>query len=465
MSTVGSTRELSWALAGALVVFTACKRSPSADAPPSASAPAPAAASVPSTPRPRCRALADHGFSATLGDRTTPDTGDGGADEEVALPFSPEIGGGVALGSAFVVAATLPDKKGATAAAVVLSPGASASRTIDLGKVHGDVPPPRLAAAGEVLFAVVSDGAPHGSLARLARIEDAQNAPRVSWGAEVPQASDDSEALALEAGPSAVVLAWDEFDAKGERGVIRIVSMAPGDPKHAAPPLTVQTEDDAEAPAVVRRAGGFWAAFLGRDARAAGDHAAVAPAPSGDPGDPGETLPTWVDVLPLDDAGKPAGAPRRVTPKEGHAQSFDLAPLPNGDALVAYRDDRSVPGTSGGVVRLVTVHSSGSTDVRTVADEDLGPGVPTLLADTEPSRPTWLAFPSDGGVARFLALDAEGRNRDTLGPETAIGTATLLAARGGRLLATRPHGKGVEALVFACDPGRADAPAASSASP
>jgi hypothetical protein len=114
-----------------------------------------------------------------------------------------------------------------------------------------------------------------------------------------------------------------------------------------------------------------------------------------------------------------------------------------------------VEGTSGGTVRLVVVRADGTIDARTVSDEDVGPAVPSLLVDgtADFALPGWLVLTSDSGVARLLALDAHGRGLDSLAAEPNAGTSTLLAARGGQLLASRPRGKGVEVFVLACEKG------------
>ena len=139
-------------------------------------------------PSPRCRGVAGAGLRFTLGPLAPvpPPNGNGeesDGDDDVALPFSPEIGVGAALGSdGFGVSALLPEKGATEAVLVVLSPGFAAGKIIELSKVHGDVSPPRVAASGKNLIVAVPDGAPNGTLVRLARIDDWASSPREVGG-------------------------------------------------------------------------------------------------------------------------------------------------------------------------------------------------------------------------------------------------------------------------------------------
>lgn len=423
-------------------------------------------------PVPRCHVLeGSPGLRLTLGPRAPvapplPGTGagteDGDGDDDVALPYSPEIGVGAALGADdFAVSALLPEKGSTSAVVAVLSRALPQGKIIELSKIHGDVSPPRVAASGKNLIVAIPDGAPNGTLVRIARVDDWAGAAHVTWGADVSQGNDESEALALEVGSKTAVVAWDDWNSKDGLEVVKTVTFAPGDvTKLSAPSVLSGPNEDAEGPLLAPRTGGFWAAWMARDAR--GKHPGAAPAPSskneppqGDTPEAVDTAPRWLMLLPLDEAGKPASAAIRVTPKDAHVQGFDLAPAKDGGALVAFRDDRAIEGTSGGIVRLVVVRADGTVDARTVSDEDVGPAVPSLLVDgaSDFALPGWLALTSDSGAARLLALDPQGRGLDVLAVEPSAGTSTLLAVRGKEILATRPRGKGVEAFVLACEKG------------
>jgi hypothetical protein len=395
------------------------------------------------------------GTRITLGAHTpapAPSADEGEGDDDVALPFSPEIGVGTAFDGGFAVSALVPDKKATNAVLAVLSPGLPVGKNIDILKVHGDVSPPRVAAAGRSLILAVPDGAPNGTLVRLARVDEPTGKERVTWGADLPQGTDESEALALEVGAKAAVVAWDEWSPRAGVEIVKSSAFSPNDITKVSPPSTLSSADeDAEGPLLAPRGGGFWVAWIARAKRAAHKDE---PAPS-DTTEPVDTGPRWILLTPLDEAGNPAGTTIRVTPKDGHVQGFDIAPATDGGALVAFRDDATVEGTSGGTVRLVVVRADGAIDARTVSDEDVGPAVPSLLVDAkaESGTPGWLSLTSDAGSARLLALDGQGRALDSLLAEPSAGTATLLAAHARQLLATRPRGRGVEGFVLACEKG------------
>jgi hypothetical protein len=453
------TRLVGLAGLSATLVLASCKRRPPAparglgvSAQPSASADAPSP-----PPSPRCRALDGAGIRLTLGAHApapppSADEGEGEGDDDVALPFSPEIGVGVAFDGGFAVSALVPDKKTTNAVLAILSPRLPAGKTIDLLKVHGDVSPPRVAAAGSSLILAIPDGAPNGTLVRLARVDDPTGKGHVTWGADLPQGTDESEALALEVGAKAAVVAWDEWSPHAGVEIVQSSTFSPSDVTKVSPPSTLSSaEEDAEGPLLAPRTGGFWVAWIARAKRAAHKDE---PAPS-DTTEPVDTGPRWIMLTPLDESGKPGGTAIRVTPKDGHVQGFDIAPATDGGALVAFRDDATVEGTSGGTVRLVVVRADGAIDARTVSDEDVGPAVPSLLVDANARGQGlgWLSLTNDSGSARLVALDGQGRALDSLAAEPSAGTATLLAAHAGQILATRPRGRGVEGFVLACEKG------------
>ena len=393
-----------------------------------------------------------------------------GEANDIALPFSPEVGSAAAFDGGFAVGALLPSKAGATAVVVMLSPGGNPVRKLELGVVHGDVPPPRVAASGASLVVAVSEGAPHGSLARLSRIDvkDAMTPAAVTPGAVIPQGAGDSEAMALEIGKKSALLAWDEWDAKAGHEVIKAVSFAPSSPEKAAPPVVVSAKDvDAEAPRLARRASGFWAAWI---VTAHPPHPTPAtakplPMPEDDKrekaGTPESPEPQYIELAPLDADGALAGKPLAVSPKSGHVAAFDLAATKDDGALVVWRDavtrDEQTPG---GTVRLALVRADGSVEPRALVEEDVGSGVPLLLPDDAPVAGTaaFMAVAGDNGAVRLASLDESGRGKDALALDSELGVATPLAARGGVLFVARPHGGGVDLSLLACSAGAAPLP-------
>jgi hypothetical protein len=442
----------------ALGASPGCKKStPAKPSAPSAAAPAPSApGSAPETveataPRPRCRQMPGDGLRLTLGAGAASPTEE---DEAVDAPFSPELGGAAAAAGGFAVGLLEPRGKTTNAAVVVLAPGLPVPKRVDLGAVHGDVLGPRVVTSEGKLLAVVPDGAPNGTLLRFARIDDPAGTPHVAWGAEVLEGNDESDAFAFEAGAKATVLAWDEWDKKAGHGVVKAITFAGGDVgKPSAAAVLSGEHDDAEAPALVARAGGFWAAWLVDTKRAPDrkDRGKEGDEPQG----PLELGPRYVVVAPLDEAGKLAGAPSAVTPKEGHVMGFDVAAAGDGSALVAWRDDRTSPGTAGGTVRLEVVRPDGSVEPRAIADEDVGAGAPSLLVDAAPPAAThgMLTLANDADALRIVSLDEHGRTLDDLAVEPGLGLSTALALHQGQLLVARPAGKGLDVEIFTCEKG------------
>jgi hypothetical protein len=156
-------------------------------------------------------------------------------------------------------------------------------------------------------------------------------------------------------------------------------------------------------------------------------------------------------LQPLDDAAKPSGAPVAVTPREGHVMGFDLGPGRDGGAILTWRDDRASPGTAGGSVRLALIRPDGAIEPRVVTDDDVGPGAPALVVDEAPrGAHAWLTIANDADALRLVSLDPDGRALDELSVEPNLGLATALAARGGKVLVSRPAGKGLELQLMAC---------------
>jgi hypothetical protein len=375
-------------------------------------------------------------------------------DEAIDVPFAPEIGTATSVKDAFAVGVLEPQGKTTKAGVLVVGGPLSVGKKVDLGAVHGDVLAPHPVANGAALIVTVADGAPHGTLLRLARVDDLLGAANIAWGAEVLEGNDDSDVFALEAGQKSNLLVWDDWDAKAGHSVIRGVVFPSGDVSKAPQPSLLSGEhDDAEAPALAVRPGGFWAAWIANTKRAP-DRKDKERHESQDPAETSELEmgPRYVVLQPLDDAAKPAGAPVIVTPKEGHVMGFDLGPARDGGAIVTWRDDRASPGTAGGSVRLALIRPDGAIEPRVVTDDDVGPGAPALVVDEAPLAGAhgWLTIANDADALRLVSLDAEGRALDDLAVEPNLGLSTALAARGGKVLVSRPAGKGLEIQVMSC---------------
>jgi hypothetical protein len=429
-------------LAVALLSAPACKQKNTGSAPPAASAAADAEAAA----APRCSPdPTDASF--TIGERP-PIAADAG-DEAVAMPFAVEIGSAVPFREGFAISALRAQAGGTGALVAVTGKEIGAGRLIELGRVYGDPDPPRLAARGERLVAAVPDG---GNI-RIAAIGEG-----VTWGSEIAQTRDDSAALDLALGAKRGIVVWDEWDKGAEHGVVRASSFDPAD-LGAMRPRTISPEgDDAEAPRLVLRSGGFWLVWIARHAPPAKKARAKQEAkPDAAPEDPLVDIGRrWLRIAPLDENGALFGEPRDVTSREAHVLVFDVAPLPGGGAVLAWRDDRAAPGTEGGAVHLARVAPDGSSERDRIEEEEAALGPPAFIADLSPADKApalWLALGGVNDVTRLVTLGTDGRVQDALAAEQALGSAEPLALSAGRMLVARPRGLAVELGLVRCGGG------------
>jgi hypothetical protein len=398
--------------------------------------------------------------SFSIGDRGSLADPDGGDD--VALPFAVEVGGSVPYAGGFAVAALRAERGGTGAVVALIGRSGAADRLVELGRTFGDAEPPRLAARGDTLIAAVPDHDAGSKTLRLAAIRDG-----VTWGAEISQGRDESQVFDVELGAKRGVLVWDEWDKQAGQGVVRLVSFEPGNLGAATRARTLTPEgDDAEAPVLAPRPGGFWLAWISRQPperpKQKPKHKATKPDPAANEppaDDPVVDLGRrWLRLAPLDENGALSAEPRDVTGRQTHVLVFDLAPLPDGGALLAWRDDASSPGVEAGAIHLARIGPDGALGAFVIEDEKIGAGVPSLLVDsTAPAgaAPVWLALDSVTDATRLVALGKDGRMLDVLNDEPAIGHAEPLSISGGRLLFSRPRGLAIELGSARCRPGAA----------
>jgi hypothetical protein len=375
-------------------------------------------------------------------------------EEPLALPNAVEIGEAVRLGSRFAVGFLL-EAGGETHAHVAwVSAEADGGHVLDLGRVYGVVPPPRLAASGHGLLVGIADGDVNGTATRLVRLDGEGRDAVVREGARVPQGNDESPVFGLAAADRSAVLVWDQWDAAGRGEILASVfdpatGLPRGEPRRLSPEGT-----DAETPHVVSDAAGFWVAWMehGVVDRGQKQKKPKQQKPRNEEIEadiaPGVTLgPRSVQLIRLDANGAPRGAPLRVTPEQGSVLGHDVVPLARG-ALVVWREDATSPATPGGRLLSVRVHEDGSTEQGVVTEEDVGPGDPVLLS-SRPEDARWLVFASADDAVRLAAVDEEGRIGEAR-REEALRRGIPLAAARDRLLVATPRGRSVELTVLAC---------------
>jgi hypothetical protein len=423
--------------ASALCVLCAlggCKRSSSP------TPPAPSAAAAP--PPSRCDAPGGSVFS--LGEGQNEDDGD-------PMPFSVEVGQGAAFDGGFAVGAVIPDgKRGAQAAVVTLDERGGGAKIVSLGGAHGDTQPPRVAAAGAALVTALLESGAAGRRLKVGRVENGA----LTWGPTFEQGRDESLAFDVAVGPERAIAVWD--DARDlSRGIIQVATFLQATLGSPTPVRTVSPKTaDAELPRVVARPGGFWITWVARRAEKTEAPSGPGKGAKGEHGEkgaddepdrePGEGLENrWIEAMPLDDRGAPAGAPRRITSEQGHVLTYDLRELAGGSALVVFRDDDTPSGSDGGVIMKVVLRPDGASEPVVLADRNLGVGAPAVL-------PGWLAVADAMHETRLAQMGPGGELLDKHESEPALGRGEPVAARGDALLVLRPRGRGVRLYVTRC---------------
>ncbi len=446
------------AICATSAVLASCKRRPSpTEAQPSATS---SSAKPTSEAPPRCK-RARAGAEFVIGERPkpNPDAGDDDSGvDELRLPFAVEIGRAVSQKDKFFLG-VLATESGATRARVAAVASDSLQGTlIDLGAVHGNVDPPDLASGGDAVVALVHDTSTKGAKLRLAKLGPKST---VTWGAEVEEGKDESHVANVEIGKERGVVVWDAFDKGKKHSVVLALTFAPADVSNATRPRELSLEGmDAEAPRVVRRPGGFWAAWVEHAADARAPKPPAAPAPSGS---------TAVDppvvalgqralcIVPLDENGAPAGPPKHVSAENSHVLVFDIAPAQDGGLLVAWRDDDTAPGSEQKAAVLAHVRADGSVERHEASDERVGAGAPVLIVDPSPpdakADRAWLSVESISDASRIAALGDSGEIADTLDTDPLLGNADPLALFRGHMLIARPRGLAIELGVLDCRRG------------
>ena len=420
------------------LLLAACKKPAPLATPEETLAPAPKpTASAPKSETPhRCAPAtseppfvlgpADTGRSPTL--KVTPAGSEQVQDD--SLPFAAEVGHGVAWSDGFAVGA-IHESEGAHSMSVVLLDRAGrGGKVIPLGTAHGDIEPPRVAARGATLVAGVLSPGMNGRSLRLAKIE----AGAVTWGATILQKSDESQAFDLGLGEKKGIAVWDE-DGQSS-GVIQASTFDVTNAGGATTPRTISAPGaDAESPILAPRpGGGYWLAYIARR-------------PGGESPDAGyEAEPIgfrWIEVLPLDAQGSPTGVARAATSKDAHVMVFDMAPLDDGSALVAWRDNDTPLESAAGPVMRTVVHAGTIEPASLLVASESGGGAPSLL-------PGWAAVTDAADTTRLAPLGRTGELAGPFGAEPDIGAGEPIAIGAEGVLVARPAGRAVKLAVLRC---------------
>lgn len=362
------------------------------------------------------------------------------ADEEFdeLAPYAVELGRGAVLNKGFAVGALRDGDGGSYAMVARIDADGRNGKLVKLGRSRGDFDAPTVTGYKDAVLAAMLEPNAGGRAIRVAKVSGEQ----VTWGPEVSEGRDESLAVDLATSGDHGILVWDDVSKDGKRTMVMIESFDAETMKSdgKAHPIS-SPKNDAEVPRLTTRTGGFWLAYVvvGEGKKPKDE----------DTGLGGEAIqPRWIEVVPLDEKAEPVGLPRAVTPKDGHALAFDIEATEDGGMILAYRDDDTPSGSTGGKVVTVWVRLSGIGEPQVVTEEGNSTGVPDLL-------PGWMAIASLSGATRMGPLSPKGELLGELRREPEIGNGEILAGTRASLLVARPAGKAMKLSVVECTP---DAP-------
>lgn len=383
-------------------------------------------------------------------------------------PFAVEVGRAVATPAGFAVGVNHAGEGGTIGEiALIEEPlGGPADplrgKLVRLARSRGDLEPPIVTAGDEAIFAGLVEPNAGGRSIRVARVSrlDA-SVPEVAWGPTFAEGRDESLAFDLAVARGKGVIVWDDVSRDRERSVVVLAGFDSSTMRDtlAARPVSPPSAD-AEAPRLSVRDGGFWLAYVVRR-----ELSAIQPKRKPEEGRKrssevdeekgGEIIDaSWIELVPLDTEGLPSGAPRAVTPKDGHVLGFDLEPRAGGSVLIAWRDNDTPSGSSGGRVLSATAGMSGVSEPVVWSDEDRGAGPPEVT-------PKWVAITDALGPTRLAPLDEHGALAGETRAEALLGSGEVLAGRGDDLLVARSAGRAMRLQWVRCvetSPADAGAP-------
>jgi hypothetical protein len=372
------------------------------------------------------------------------------------LPFATEPGMALALAGSFFATGQRHEPRGAMALLGRVGDESTPAQLVELGRLRGEVSPPRLASDGTDLWVVLQDGTAGGHSLRVGRFAGGDLSLPPIWQAGPEQTNAESNGFDIAAQPGAALLVYDDWSASANHGQIRAASLTRAPP--AGEPVEAHIEGkvmtlagvDAEAPRASVRPGGFWLAWL-VNASAGGTGRVYDPGLETDErAVPGSAYGArWLSIAALDDQGKMLGEIRRLTGRRERVVGYDLTTGPDGSAWLTWRQDAPTPGASGGRIFMAEVPSNGSHQLRPIREDDVGAGEPTWLpAEADAAR--WLTFPD----ARDRTVLLRVSSYDQLGTPLRLGTelegAGALAAFGDRILFALPRGRAIELLPATC---------------
>lgn len=394
------------------------------------------------------------------------------------------------LGGSFFATALRHEPHGNVALLARLPRGVGKeAASLELARLDGDVPPPRLAVAGTDLLVAIEQimGEPRspssGYRVRMARLPGAAlagalpSAEQLQWQDGPSASRDESNAFDFAAAvpgagaavtpggdaavaPGGALFAWDDWPRGESHGRVYVQGIG-SDGRAGAAVAVSSALVDAEEPRLVARPGGYWLAWLVDAASAEGrartydpgeSEVAAAGGTGGASANTSANGARGIEVLALDLAGQPAGNVRRIRTESARVVGYDLTTTSAGNAWVVWRQDASSAGAAGGRVLMAEVQSDGPHEIVPLREDDVGSGEPSWLVAASPAEPPWLTFPDQRDRTLLLPVDYPHPAPSGLGLAADLQGAAALAAASGRVLFAQPRGRSLELFVAACAP-------------
>ena len=341
-----------------------------------------------------------------------------------------ELGAAARSGDGWVVSGTRRRGEGRRAFVARVASGNGGTASVDLGPALEDAGPPALHLAAQgVLTAHYLPAASAASRSIGVRWVEGT---AVRALADLPEARDDSFALAVASVGGRAVIAWDEARETGSAIAVAVVSWGAEGGAAPRPRIVSPAGSSAEQPVLALRPGGVWVLWIASRPEDADAEAAAGLRREG----PAETRrASWVEGQALDEAGQPVGPVRALTSRRGHVAHIAAAPAAEKGAVFVVRDETEAREGAGGSLVRVHLGPDGTVAPVTVAEASVATGADILVG----AQRSWLAFLDTGEHVRLVPL----------GPaHVPAPPASLEASADGlRLLAVTAEGEGGDTFV------------------
>jgi hypothetical protein len=357
-----------------------------------------------------------------------------------------DVGTAVAVGGGFAVGALVHGSE--THAQVHLLDGRGRSQAVDLGRVHGSVDPPQVAAWGESVITAFMDNDAGHRLVRLARVTSINTRPDVSFGPEVQVPRDEETFFSVGVttdpsgrGSPSGLLIWDAFEKSSQKSRIHALGFEPASMKISRKDSVISPpQDDAVSPTLTPRNGGFWGAWLSYaekpETNAALDSLV-------------EERPRLLRVQRLGYSGEAVGEPLNVTDPGETVFAYTGITLKTGELLIAYRGATLGRTEGASPVHLRKIGDDGSVMSAIAEHSELGLGAPVLLG-AGASEHVWLsARGKENEILLGFASDGAAISRFDL--ENSLLGHMPLVRNGDELLVAQPEESGLKLSVFRCE--------------